>query len=68
VSDERDPTIADDERSPASEAADKVPFGPSGTKPEDEREPEPSGTAEKPAAADDEDDDGHTVGPARSHS
>jgi hypothetical protein len=38
--------IADNERSPASEAADEVPFGPSGTNPEDEERPEPKGTSE----------------------
>jgi hypothetical protein len=65
VSDERKPTIADDERSPASEAADQVPFGPDATKPEDERKPEPGGTAEKPSTAAEEDE--HTVPPARSH-
>ena len=39
-------SIADDERSPASEAADEVEFGPAATNAEDEERPEPSGTAE----------------------
>jgi hypothetical protein len=39
-------SIADDERSPASEAADEVEFGPAGTNPEDEQRPEPPGAAE----------------------
>lgn len=43
---EQEHTIADDERSPASEAADEVEFGPASTNPEDEERPEPSGTAE----------------------
>jgi hypothetical protein len=43
---EDESSIADNERSPASEAADEVEFGPSGTNPEDEQRPEPSGTAE----------------------
>jgi hypothetical protein len=66
VSDEREPTIADNERSPASEAADRVPFGPSGTKPEDEHEAEPKGTAEQPDGAAGQSDD-NTVPPARGH-
>ena len=45
MSTEERPSIADNERSPASEAADEVPFGPSATNPDDER-PEPPGTAE----------------------
>lgn len=66
VSDERKPTIADKERSPVSEAADEVPFGPSGTKPEDERESEPAGTADKPRKAEGQEDE-PTIPPARSH-
>ena len=39
-------SIADNERSPAAEAADEVDIGPSATNPEDEQRPEPPGTAE----------------------
>jgi hypothetical protein len=39
-------SIADSERSPASEAADAVESGPSGVDPKDEQRPEPPGTAE----------------------
>ena len=39
-------SIADDERSPASEAADDVEFGPAGMNEQDEERPEPPGTAE----------------------
>jgi hypothetical protein len=39
-------SIADSERSPASEAADAVETGPSGVDPEDEQRPEPPGTGE----------------------
>ena len=39
-------SIADNERSPASEAADEVEFGPTGTNADDEQQPEPPGTAE----------------------
>ena len=39
-------SIADDERSPATEAADEVDFGPAGTSEEDEQRQEPPGTAE----------------------
>jgi hypothetical protein len=39
-------SIAEDQKSPASEAADEVDSGPSATNPEDERRPEPPGTAE----------------------
>lgn len=39
-------SIADNERSPATDAADEVEFGPSGTNDEDERRPEPPGTSE----------------------
>lgn len=48
MSDEqKKPTIAENERSPASEAAEKVPFGAQPHPPEDESE-EPAGTAETP--------------------
>jgi hypothetical protein len=46
MSDEKPRTIADSERSPASEAADQVEIGPPGTNPDDEQRPEPGGTAE----------------------
>jgi hypothetical protein len=39
-------TIAENERSPATEAADQVEFGPDATNEEDEQRPEPSGGAE----------------------
>jgi hypothetical protein len=39
-------SIADNERSPASEAADEVEFGPAGTNAEDEQRAEPPGTAD----------------------
>lgn len=39
-------SIADSQRSPAAEKADEVEIGPSATNPEDERQPEPPGTAE----------------------
>jgi hypothetical protein len=39
-------SIADHQRSPASQAADEVSTGPPGTNPEDEQRPEPPGTAE----------------------
>ena len=39
-------SIADNERSPATEAADEVEFGPAATNEEDEQRPEPAGTAE----------------------
>lgn len=43
---EEEHTIADDERSPASEAAEEVEFGPAATNAEDEERLEPPGTAE----------------------
>lgn len=46
IMEEQRRSIADDERSPASEAADAVPFGPSGTNAEDEQRQEPQGTSE----------------------
>ncbi len=39
-------SIADNQRSPATEAAEEVDIGPPGTNPEDEQRPEPPGTAE----------------------
>jgi hypothetical protein len=39
-------SIADNQRSPASEAADEVEFGPAGTNPEDEERTEPPGGTE----------------------
>jgi hypothetical protein len=45
VSDQEHKSIADSERSPASEAADKVDIGPPGINPEDEERPEPHGTS-----------------------
>jgi hypothetical protein len=38
-------SIADEQRSPASEAADEVEIGPSATNPEDEQRPARSGAA-----------------------
>lgn len=46
MSDEQRESIADDQRSPASEAAEEVENGPAATNPEDEERPEPPGTAE----------------------
>lgn len=46
MSDQEHESIADKQRSPATEAADDVEIGPSGTNPEDEQRPEPPGTAE----------------------
>jgi len=46
MSEEESRSIADSQRSPASEAADAVESGPAGTNPEDEQRPEPGGTAE----------------------
>jgi hypothetical protein len=46
MSEQESRSIADSERSPASEAADTVETGPPGTDPEDEQRPEPPGTAE----------------------
>lgn len=45
MSDKEHKSIADSERSPASEAADDVEFGPPGTHPEDEERQEPEGTS-----------------------
>ena len=42
--DERN-SIADEQRSPASEAAEEVEIGPAAINPEDEERPEPPGTA-----------------------
>lgn len=66
MNDEHRPTIAENEKSPASEAADNVPFGPDGTKPEDERKPEPKGTADGTEPPGDEEGK-PVVPPARSH-
>ncbi len=46
MSDEERKSIADNQRSPAAEAADEVTTGPPATNPEDEQRPEPPGTAE----------------------
>lgn len=46
MSDQEQESIADKQRSPATDAADEVEIGPSGTNPEDEQRPEPPGTAE----------------------
>ena len=46
MSDEQRKSIADDQRSPASEAAEEVEIGPATTNPEDEGRTEPPGTAE----------------------
>jgi hypothetical protein len=46
MSEQERKSIADEQRSPASEAAEEVEIGPSGTNPEDEKRPEPPGTAE----------------------
>ena len=45
MSDEEHKSIAESERSPASEAADNVDLGPPGTNPEDEERQEPEGTS-----------------------
>jgi len=58
-------SIADNERSPATDAADEVEFGPSGTNEEDERRPEPPGTSE--AAEPKTDADGNPVVPPSRH-
>ncbi len=39
-------SIADNQRSPATQAAEEVEIGPAATNPEDEQRPEPPGTAE----------------------
>jgi hypothetical protein len=46
MSEDESKSIADSQRSPATEKADEVEIGPPGTNPEDERQPEPPGTAE----------------------
>lgn len=46
MGDEGQKSIAENQRSPATEAADAVEFGPPGTNPEDEQRQEPSGGAE----------------------
>jgi hypothetical protein len=45
VSDQEHKSIAESERSPASQAADDVNVGPPGTNPEDEERQEPEGTS-----------------------
>jgi hypothetical protein len=63
VSTDEDPTIADNERSPAADAADQVEFGPEALNEQDQRKPEPEGTADLPEKAEGD----PTVAPARSH-
>lgn len=46
MSEQEPRSIADSERSPASEAADAVETGPPAVNPEDEERPEPRGTGE----------------------
>jgi hypothetical protein len=46
MSEEKPRSVADDQRSPVSKAADQVDFGPSATNPEDEERPEPDGASE----------------------
>jgi hypothetical protein len=46
MTDKDRPSIADHQRSPASDAADEVEFGPDGVNEQDEERPEPPGTAE----------------------
>jgi len=46
VGEQEPESIADKQRSPASEAADEVETGPPAINPEDEQRPEPPGTAE----------------------
>jgi hypothetical protein len=46
MSEQESKSIADSERSPASEAADAVETGPAGVDPRDEERAEPPGTAE----------------------
>jgi hypothetical protein len=46
VTEQESKSIADSERSPASEAADAVETGPPAINPEDEQRPEPPGTAD----------------------
>jgi hypothetical protein len=46
MSEQEQKSIADQQRSPAAEAAEEVEIGPSATNPEDEQRPEPPGTAE----------------------
>jgi hypothetical protein len=57
-------SIADSERSPASEAADAVETGPDAINPEDEQRPEPPGTSEA-AGSKTGPDDQPSVSPAR---
>lgn len=46
MSDEERNSIADNQRSPATEAADEAASGPPAINPADEQRPEPAGTAE----------------------
>jgi hypothetical protein len=46
MTDKDRPSIADHQRSPASDAADEVESGPDGVNEQDEERPEPPGTAE----------------------
>ena len=46
MDDEGQRSIAENQSSPATEAADEVEFGPPGTNPEDEQRTEPSGGSE----------------------
>lgn len=57
-------SIADSERSPASEAADAVETGPPAINPEDEQRSEPPGTSEA-AGSNTGPDDQPSVSPAR---
>lgn len=63
MSTDEERTIADNQRSPAGDAADQVDIGPSAVNEQDERKPEPEGTAEVPEKAEGD----PTVAPARSH-
>jgi hypothetical protein len=50
MSEQEPQSIADKQRSPASEAAEEAEIGPSATNPEDEQRPEPPGTSDGPDA------------------
>jgi hypothetical protein len=60
MGDEKSRSIADNQRSPAADKADEVEAGPPATNPDDERRPEPPGTAE---GSDKTDPDGKPVVP-----
>ena len=66
MTDDERRTIADDERSPAADAADEVPFAPPAVDPESEKRPEPPGTAEAVNPKTGPDDE-PVVPPSRSH-